>query len=344
MSAAPSSPVVVVGAGVAGLCCARALAAAGRAVLVLERAPGVGGRCATRRLEGQLMDHGTAFLHGRDPGFLEALAAVPATPLPGWPHELSGTGQPCQPEAFTRGEQRLAFAEGMAAFPRHLATGLDVRLEVEVERVEPEGEELRLRTKAGEVYRAPQVVLALAAEQALALLEAMADPSPDVASARALLGLAHSEACLALLALYPDGAPRPAWHVLHPEDSRVLQVVSHDSSKRPAPARLALVLQARPAWSSTNLEYPGWPQALLEEAGRLLGAWATRPTATYAHRWRFARVDRSAELAGPLLLALPGGGRLGVCGDRFAPGGGVEAAWRSGRMMAGRLLAEGRGR
>jgi predicted NAD/FAD-dependent oxidoreductase len=40
-----------------------------------------------------------------------------------------------------------------------------------------------------------------------------------------------------------------------------------------------------------------------------------------------------------MLLSLPGGGRIGLCGDRFAPGGGVEAAWRSGRMLAGRILA-----
>jgi len=40
-----------------------------------------------------------------------------------------------------------------------------------------------------------------------------------------------------------------------------------------------------------------------------------------------------------MLLGLPGGGRLGLCGERFAPGGGVQAAFASGRMMAGRILA-----
>ena len=120
----------------------------------------------------------------------------------------------------------------------------------------------------------------------------------------------------------------------------MLQLVSHDSTKRPGSAPLALVLQARPSWSRAHLDDPGWPQALLAEAGRLLGPWASRPATTHAHRWSHARSDRSAELSGPLLLSLPGGGRLGVCGDRFAPGGGVEAAWRSGRLMAARLLAE----
>jgi hypothetical protein len=210
--------------------------------------------------------------------------------------------------------------------------------------VEPAGAGVRVRTASGEAIQAGTVVLAVAAEQALALLESLPDPSPDVRSARALLGFSRSQACLALLALYPDEAPRPAWQVCYPEDSSVLQLVSHDSSKRPAPARLALVLQGRPSWSRAHLDDPAWAEALLHEAGRLLGPWAARPATTWAHRWRYARSDRAAELAGPLWLALPGGGRLGVCGDRFAPGGGVEGAWRSGRMMAERLLAAGGGR
>ncbi len=336
--------VVVVGAGVSGLTCARRLVSAGREVVLLDRARGVGGRCATRLLEGQAIDHGVAFLHGRHPGFLAELRQVPATVLPGWPTAVSGLGQPCQPEAFTPGEQRLAFAEGVAAFPRHLASGLDVRLQVTVSALEAGPGGLLLRTEGGEPHRAGEVVLALAAEQTLRLLATWPAPPPEIASAVALLGFSRSQACLALLALYADDAPRPAWQVCYPESSRVIQLISHDSTKRPAPARLALLLQARPAWSRAHLEDPDWSAALLEEAARLLGPWAGRPASSHAHRWSFARSDRASELAGPMLLALPGGARIGICGDRFAPGGGVEGAWRSGLMLAERLLAAGGGR
>jgi len=74
--------VAVIGAGISGLTLARALRAAGRSAVVLERSRGVGGRCATRRIDGQPVDHGVAFLHGRDPRFLAELDAVTgATPL-----------------------------------------------------------------------------------------------------------------------------------------------------------------------------------------------------------------------------------------------------------------------
>jgi predicted NAD/FAD-dependent oxidoreductase len=104
---------------------------------------------------------------------------------------------------------------------------------------------------------------------------------------------------------------------------------------------VTLVIQAHARWSRAHLDDPDAPRLLLEEAGKLLGPWAARPEVFEAHRWSYARNDRSAELAGPMLIDLPGGGRLGICGDRFAPGSGVEAAWRSGRALAARLLAEG---
>lgn len=331
---------MVVGAGVAGLACAGALAAGGRRVVVLERARGVGGRCATRRLDGQPLDSGPAFVHGRDPAFLAVVDAVPAARLPGWPTAVEGGGQPCQPTAFEPAERRVAFAEGVNALPRHLAGGLDVRLEAEVTALEAGPGGLRVRA-GGQALEASAVVLAAAPEQSARLLEALPAPSPAVVGVRALLGLARTQACLSLLALYPEDAPRPGWQVLYPERSP-LMLVAHDSAKRPPGARLALVLQARAGWSREHLEDPGWPGALLAEAGRLLGGWAARPAHQHAHRWRHARHDGAALLSGPVLLPL-GAGRLGLCGDRFGPGGGVEGAWRSGRALAARLLAGERG-
>ncbi|UCF32712.1 MAG: NAD(P)-binding protein, partial [Phycisphaerales bacterium] len=66
------SETIVIGAGIAGLSCAQRLAQADVKSLVLDKGRGVGGRCATRRVEGQPVDHGVIFLHGSDPDFLAA--------------------------------------------------------------------------------------------------------------------------------------------------------------------------------------------------------------------------------------------------------------------------------
>ena len=59
--------ILVIGAGMAGLTAARELAEAGRKVLVLEARDRVGGRIRTRREEGEILELGAEFIHGRPP-------------------------------------------------------------------------------------------------------------------------------------------------------------------------------------------------------------------------------------------------------------------------------------
>lgn len=337
-----SYDTIVVGAGVAGLECARTLAAGGRRVLVVERARGVGGRCATRRFDDQPVDFGPLFLHGSDPAFLAALASVPeATALPSWPRRVEGRGAPCQPSTFKPGERRLAFAEGLAVFPRHLARGLEVRLSTPVQRLSLGARNWNVHTEQGEVLEARDVVVALALEQSRALL-ATVDPAPELAGALGLLSLFVTVPSLTLIAGYGLDTPEPAWDVQYPEDSGCLQLISHDSAKRLAPRARVLVLQATPRWSRQRLEFPerDWAAELLLEASARVGAWVSQPRFASAHRWLHARVERGSELAQPLCLPLPGGQRLGLAGELFSPGGGVQAAWLSGGKLAHRLLQE----
>lgn len=54
----PENSVVIIGAGLAGLCCARELARANIHAVILEASDGVGGRVRTDRIEGFLFDRG----------------------------------------------------------------------------------------------------------------------------------------------------------------------------------------------------------------------------------------------------------------------------------------------
>ena len=334
--------VIIIGSGVAGLQCARELHRAGRQVAVLDRARGVGGRCATRRYEGQPIDFGPLFLHGHVPAFLAALTEVEGILLdPAWPRRVAGQGPPCQPGALDAAERRALLPAGMTAFPKHLASGLEVKLETPVAGIALEGARFSVQSAAGERFACRDLVLAMAVEESLALLATLG-PHPELDGLRTLLGMFASVPSLTLMAAYPLDGPLPDWELLYPEDSSILQLVAVDSAKREHPRFRTLVVQARPGWSWEHLEAPveAWSAELLQAAAARTGDWVLEPLWTSPHRWRHARVDRGSELARPVLLPLPGGPRLGLAGDVFSPGGGVQAAWLSGSALARRILNE----
>jgi len=340
--------VIVIGAGVSGLALARELQSQGRTPMVLERARGVGGRCATRRIDGQPVDHGLAFLHGRTPRFLDEYDGVrDATGIPDWPRVREGAGTPCQPVAFDATSHRLAFVEGVSRFAKHLACTLDLRLEAGVtalqlveQRDSHAGRCWELTLASGERLRANAVALTMPAPSAVALLQRMEPPSAEVAALLPLLQLVRMLPCLTVIARYPAAVRVPRWEACLPDDSAAIQTILHDSSKRPAGARPTLVIQARPGFSLAHLDDPveSWTQVLLDEAAALQGDWFARPESVQSHIWRNARVAAGSELAHPVVATADGGVLLGIAGDGLHDAGGVEGAYLSGLELAARFL------
>jgi hypothetical protein len=331
--------VVIVGAGIAGTAAARTLTDAGARVVVLERARGVGGRCAVRRIDGRPVDFGLPFLHGRDPDFLAAVAAAPATRIEPWPRLREGAGLPCRPEAFAGEDRVLAYREGVNALPRHLALGLDVRAGTEVTAVGCAGDRLAATTAAG-AWLAPAVVMTAPIPHAWPPLAALAAAEPVLAGWKPALDQVRYLPCLALIAEYPPGTPPPGWDISLPRIAAAVHSIVNDSSKREPGAAPVLVLQAGIAYSRAHLgrPEPEWAPPLLAEAARLHGAWIARPLRRTPHVWEHARVQPPTELAHPAVLTLSNGACLALCGDAFSPAGGAEGAFASGRAAARAVL------
>lgn len=339
-----SHPIVIVGAGIAGLTLARELRRLGHTPVVLERSRGIGGRCATRRIDGQPVDHGVFFMHTQSHALWRELEQVPAGRREGWPERIDGEGAACRPDAFAAQGRRMVFLEGVNQFPKILAAGLEVQTGIRVTAIAAPDDGIDawvVHTADGGTVRTQTLLFALPAPNVCDLLRA-AEPLPTrVAGLVPLLALAPSVPCLTVIARYPADTPAPAWDLSLPAGSSALQAISHDSSKRDAGAVLTLVLQARAAWSRVWLERPEdeWTRALLDEAARLHGPWAGRPASFQGHAWRRARVAPGTELSQPLLVELESGALLGCAGDAFHPAGGVEGAYLSGLHLAGRLHA-----
>ena len=115
----------------AGLACARRLADAGMAPVVLDKGRGIGGRVATRRTGDLQFDHGAQYVNAHGARFATVLAALQtAGSVTKWG---DGTGR-----------HHSVGVPGMSAIPKALGVGLDIRLNTQVARLEPEADGWRL--------------------------------------------------------------------------------------------------------------------------------------------------------------------------------------------------------
>ncbi len=336
-------PVVVVGAGVAGLACARELARRGVAAVVLERARGVGGRCATRVIEGVPVDFGTPLLHARSREFALEIEALPeAGRGTGWPARVREPRLACQPDAYRRGQVRLARHDGVNEFPRHLAAGLDVRTTTRVVALETDGDRLAAVTEDGARLAARWLVLATHLTMTRTLVEPFVTGWPGAAEPLLRLAAPHPVRTLTVMAGYPADAPEPGFDIWYPLEATMVHTLVDDGSKRAEPRPRTLVIQARERFSDARWEMPEgtWADELMWETAELLGAWAARPLWRRTHRWTCARIRPGHVLGEPRVLGSPGGAWLGLCGDAFSAVSGVEGAYLSGVALAERIVRE----
>ena len=318
-----SHTVAVIGAGLAGLSCARALAAAGATVSVYEKSRGAGGRMATRRALATAFDHGAQYFTVRDVEFARLLAPLTergsvAPFVARW-----GAGAPEDPQLWVG-------VPGMADVGRGLGRGLVVNLERRITALTRDGASWRLDDADGTQHGPyDRVVVAVPAPQAL-LLAGL--PAPLAAA----LSSVAMEPCLALMATF--GAPLATAFDVDWRPDPVLPFVCRNNSKPDRGATEAWVLHADAQWSETRFaaDEAQVTAELVAALARRLGGAPVVPSGTVLHRWRYARV--STPLDQDCLYDAPSG--VGLCGD-WCLAARVEAAFQSGTALAARLLSAG---
>ncbi|MCW2737598.1 NAD(P)-binding protein [Nocardioides sp.] len=307
------SDVVVVGAGLAGVACARELRAAGVGVRLLDRGHRVGGRMASRRLWERPTDLGASYLTVSDPGFGAVVddwaARGLATP---WTDTFSVLGE--EPRTTT-GPMRWGAPSGLRSLVEDLAADLDV-------------EQADLTSLAD--VTASAIVLAMPDPQARRL--GGDHPVTEVLT-RAW------EPVIALAARWPERT----WDHLGPAgrfdgafvngDAAVGWVA--DDGRRRGDDAPVLVVHSTPELAARHLADPaGAGPGIVAALRRLMDL--DEPADVHVHRWTFARP--TGEREEPYVLVDGPRGLVGACGDGWGPKPKVETAWLSGARL-GRELA-----
>lgn len=315
----------IIGAGIAGLTCARTLIEHGFKATIFEKSRGVGGRASTRRANALSFDHGAPHLRITDQWFAQRVltwrdaGALGTRTL----HRmtLDPRGEPLREDTSTV----YVGLPHMSGLARHLAEGLDVRTE---HRVAPlpaapdSSGRWHLRDDAGEPIGAfDHVLCAAPAPQTQALL---AEAHPAIAARCRKTAFAPSWALMLVTPSLVLPADKLIIEGAHPID-RVMTIAG-------AADPPCLIVHASTSWSLAHLEdTPEAVVALLCEAlADLLGCdEGISPTHCVAHRWRFGQVTR--DLHTPALY--DPATRLGAAGD-WCFGSTIEAACISGDALA----------
>ena len=304
----------IVGAGMAGLACADALAAAGHAVSLFDKGRGPGGRMSTRRLTTPLgevaFDHGAQYFTARDAAFRRLVATWHAYDIVApWPivADDAWVGRP-----------------GMNAVVRHMAAAHEVSWGQRIAGLVRYNRQWQLVAETGPFGPFDAVLLAIPAEQAAPMLSLH-----DFAMARIAM-MARSLPCWTSLYVF-DRALNQLPPILRTGGD--IAWATRNSAKPHRSSPEAWVVQATASWSTAHIDRTPEDIAtlLLAALSVASGAAIPPPIATTAHRWRYALSPGTGDGA----LWHPEIG-LGACGD-WLLGPRVECAWLSGRMLAERI-------
>lgn len=328
--------VAVIGAGIAGACCAHWLQRAGFAVQVFEKSRGVGGRLTTRRIDWTdtagathqaAFDHGAPGFQARSPEFAAFVEqAAHDGLLFQWQFDrISASPGDCW---WTPGPD-------MPALCRALLDGVAVQTLCQIDGLYRDGGGWRLTAQGETVANGvAAVVLAIPPAQAAVLLEPL---RADWAREAQAMPMLPDWTMMGLVSTASDSKP---WQLAPPADGILASVHRHQGKpgRKAVPSMAHWVAHATREWSARHLEAPAaLVQAALQQALERWLGWAPDWRYVAVHRWRYA-VSPADTLPTPGHCWWDAGTGLGVCGDAWG-GGGVEGAWRSARALAGQLGA-----
>jgi renalase len=333
----------VIGAGIAGITCARTLVQAGHTVTIFEKSHSAGGRMSTRSSDFGTFDHGAQYFTVRDDRFAQAIATTPNLCKP-WSANtvrvldehgrVAAAGLPSK-------EAHFVAVPGMNALVQKWAKPIEASLELvtkvtKIERDALNPMQWQLRTSgegdSQKVYSAfDAVLLSIPSEQAHSLLQTSKQSVELITSIRKV----SVAPCWTMMVAFAKAVQPtmahigPQWNAARSSHHRI-SWLARESSKPGRGSVERWTVQASPAWSAEHLEdaAPRVQAKLLKAFSEVTGIRA-EPTHADVHLWRYAQTT----LALGKSHMWDEKTSIGVCGD-WCIGHRVEDGFVSGLELA----------
>ncbi|QWE28163.1 NAD(P)/FAD-dependent oxidoreductase [Polynucleobacter sp. AM-7D1] len=314
--------VAIIGAGIAGLSCARELQSHGLSADVYEKSRGPSGRMSTRRTPDWSAGHGAQYFTARDPRFIQEVQHWIKTGSAAiWKPKLkvyeAGVWRDSNSE-----EIRYVGTPNMNSPGKHLAEELSIQYEATISQMQRRSGKWHLQ--CNEIGDIPTlydvVVLAIPAPQSSVLIKDLDDRASRITAT------AEMKACWTMMAHLP--------HQLTTDfDAAFInqEIISWICQNRSKPMRQSNLwtIHGNPSWSQENVEISKEDaQDQMLKCLTSLG-FNCEDAEISMHRWRYA----SGGLQNPMNFLLLSDIGLGLCGD-WLNGGRVEGAWLSGLELS----------
>jgi renalase len=320
--------VAVIGAGIAGLSCARSLQSDGISVDIFEKSHGPSGRMSTRRSDEWSVDHGAQYFTARDPRFIQELHSwVQAGIAAIWEPKLK-VYEAKRWRKSNSEEIRYVGNPNMNSPGKYLAEKLSIQYQTTISHLERRDNKWHLQcSEMGEITALYDfVVLAIPAPQASALVKDLDARALDITNS------AQMKACWTMMAHLPNQLTTDFDAAFINQE--IISWICQNGSK-PMRRGNSWTIHGSPTWSQDNVELSKEDaQDRMVKCLISLGL-NCQDAEISMHRWRYASggLENSINF---LLLADIG---LGLCGD-WLNGGRVEGAWLSGLELALTLTKE----
>jgi renalase len=312
---------IVVGGGISGIACARAMLDAGAEPLVLDRGRALGGRMATRTLrdtstpwDGHVVDIGASYFTVSDESFRMVVDDWIARDLVRPWTDTFHVADPSGIHGVRTGPMRYAAQRGLRSLVVDLARTLPtITSHIDVDSIEPRDGGLQVNDLWTDA-----VALCMPVPQAQRL---WAVPAEHV-----------WEPVIAVTLVFEERQWMDIDGVFVNDDSIITWIA--DDGRRRGDGAAVLVAHTNPVFAAMHLDDPtAVLPATIDAVARVMRI-DQHPTWVDVHRWTYAK-PMAAHVdpfwSDPLVP-------LGIAGDAWAAGPKVESAWLSGTALGSALL------